>query len=144
MAAVLEFTSLGDAEQQLVVPAGGSRYGGERLAARLGAGRRGDAGRAPERRGLAGPRWVALSAACAVVAGVAAMFLAPLGSAGGSTIPESAGEFVVVGPGDTVTSLAAELAPTDEVARYVDGIVALNGGERSLEVGQVVELPTAG
>ena len=33
MAAVLEFTSLGDAEQQLVVPAGGSRYGGERLAA---------------------------------------------------------------------------------------------------------------
>lgn len=50
----------------------------------------------------------------------------------------------MVGPGDTVTSLAAELAPTDEVARYVDGIVALNGGERSLEVGQVVELPTAG
>lgn len=58
-----------------------------------------------------------------------------------ATMPVRSGSHVVVGPGDTLRSIAVEYAPTADQARVVDAIQALNGGELSVEVGQVLALP---
>lgn len=58
-----------------------------------------------------------------------------------SEMPARSGEYVVVGPGDTFRSVAAEFAPTADQGQLIDAIRALNGGERSLEIGQVLALP---
>lgn len=55
--------------------------------------------------------------------------------------PVRSGDYVVVGPGDTLRSVAVEYAPGADQARVVEEIRVLNGGERSVEVGQVLALP---
>lgn len=55
--------------------------------------------------------------------------------------PARSGDYVVVGPGDTLRSVAIEYAPAADQAQVVDAIRVLNGGERVVELGQVLALP---
>jgi Tfp pilus assembly protein FimV len=57
--------------------------------------------------------------------------------ASGTPVPE--GATYVVQPGDTVWSIAEQLAPTGDVRGMVDRLVDLNGGA-ALEVGQHLRL----
>lgn len=54
------------------------------------------------------------------------------------------GDYVVVGPGDTLRSVAADYAPGADLVQVVEAIRVLNGAERSVEVGQVLALPALG
>jgi hypothetical protein len=56
-------------------------------------------------------------------------------------MPTRSGEYVVIGPGDTLRSVAVEYAPAADQTQVIDAIRLLNGGERSVEVGQVLALP---
>ena len=58
--------------------------------------------------------------------------------------PVASGQYHVVGPGDTMWSIAADYAPPAERAGVVAGMVALNGGRSALGVGDVVALPVLG
>jgi hypothetical protein len=62
---------------------------------------------------------------------------APSSAAGG---PSPTSPTVVVQPGDTLWSIAAEVAPDTDVRVTVDRLIALNGSSR-IEVGQQLELP---
>jgi len=55
--------------------------------------------------------------------------------------PAASGQYRVVGPGDTMWSIAADYAPTADRAQTVAELVALNGGRSDLGVGDVVALP---
>ncbi len=57
------------------------------------------------------------------------------------SVPTRSGEYVVVGPGDTLDSLAREYGPESDPGRTIAAMEALNGGERSVEVGQVLAMP---
>jgi Tfp pilus assembly protein FimV len=58
--------------------------------------------------------------------------------------PISSGEVVVVGPGDTLWSIAEEHFPPDARATAVEALEALNGPSVGLELGDVVALPDLG
>lgn len=58
-------------------------------------------------------------------------------------IPERSGQYAVVGPGDTWLSIASEHVAAEAAGGFVGELVALNGGNRPLEVGEVVALPVA-
>ncbi|MCZ7630343.1 MAG: hypothetical protein M5U19_15475 [Microthrixaceae bacterium] len=58
--------------------------------------------------------------------------------------PLRSGDHVVVGPGDTLRSVAVDYAPDADQAQVVEAIRVLNGGEPSVEVGQVLALPLVG
>jgi len=84
-----------------------------------------------------------LSAVLALAVGLAiGSWVAPL-LAGGSDDFRLAGvQSVVVQPGDTLWSIAADAAGTDDVREVVDRIQALNGLHDSVLIpGQVLELP---
>lgn len=100
--------------------------------------------------GMSGaPPVVALLVAAVLLAGFVVMsgVLRPdgqmvSGSAQSSErLPARSGDYFVVGPGDTLRSVAVEYAPAADQAQVVDAIRVLNGGERSVEVGQVLALP---
>jgi Tfp pilus assembly protein FimV len=69
--------------------------------------------------------------------------VAPLGGGGDSGLRLAGERSVVVEPGDTVWSIAGEVAGTDhDVRTVVDAIEELNDLEGSVVVpGQVLELP---
>lgn len=58
------------------------------------------------------------------------------------TVPS--GQLVVVGPGDTLWSIAEEHFPASQLVVAVEGLTALNGGSEALRVGDVVALPELG
>lgn len=62
-------------------------------------------------------------------------------SGGAGESPVRSGDYAVVGPGDTLRSVAVDHAPDADQAQVVEAIRVLNGGETSLEVGQVLALP---
>ncbi|MFV0317685.1 MAG: hypothetical protein ACK5O2_12090 [Microthrixaceae bacterium] len=90
-------------------------------------------------------RLATLVVLCGLVALSAVLVLA--GSAGGSTgasAVEPSGEYVEVGPGDTMLSILLEHRPSadpSEIREAVADMAALNGGTPSVELGQVVALP---
>jgi len=68
------------------------------------------------------------------------------GEGAGVTDPQRSGEFVVVGPGDTMLSIAEEtlaVAGPTATSEAVTAMAALNGGP-TVEVGQVLALPALG
>lgn len=58
------------------------------------------------------------------------------------TVPS--GQLVVVGPGDTLWSIAEEHFPASQLVVAVEGLTALNEGSEALRVGDVVALPELG
>ncbi|HZM32439.1 MAG TPA: LysM domain-containing protein [Acidimicrobiales bacterium] len=89
----------------------------------------------------------ALVAALALGLAVAAAVetVAWLADVGGSPAPEAldagaaqpvAGQVYVVQPGDTLWSIAAEIAPDRDPRAVVDALREANGGGAALEVGQ--------
>ncbi len=54
------------------------------------------------------------------------------------------GELVVVGPGDTLWSIAEEHFPASQRVVATEGLTALNGRSAALRVGDVVALPDLG
>lgn len=109
-----------------------------------------EGGRAPGRRALQvryrRRRVMALALVVAVVAALVFLANAVLaGAAGGGTPSSAAGtsavaEVHVVQPGDTLWSIARDLAPDADVRITVDQLVRLNGGA-PLQVGQRLVLP---
>jgi len=92
-------------------------------------------------------RLAALVAALALGLAVAAAVetVAWLADVGGSPAPEAldagaaqpvAGQVYVVQPGDTLWSIAAEIAPDRDPRAVVDALREANGGGAALEVGQ--------
>ena len=92
----------------------------------------------PARRRV-GVSWV-LGAVAALVVIVAAAYLVQAGptpAAGEIPLLESTH---VVAPGETMWSIASELAPAGEAASYVERLVAVNG-DASVAPGQSLVLP---
>jgi Tfp pilus assembly protein FimV len=79
----------------------------------------------------------------ALAVGVAALVHGVLDAAPGEDLRLAGGSSVVVESGDTVWSIAAEVAGPDEDVRVVvDAIEALNDLDRAVVVpGQILELP---
>ncbi len=79
------------------------------------------------------------SLACGVVAFVAALCLAllVLTPTGSAAVPDTH----VVGAGETLWSIAVDVAPAGEAAVYVDRLVAANGGAGEVVAGDVLVLP---
>jgi nucleoid-associated protein YgaU len=84
-----------------------------------------------------------LSAILALAVGVAiGSWLGPLFASGSEDFRLAGVQSVVVQPGDTLWSIAADAAGTDDVREVVDRIQELNGLQGSvLMPGQVLELP---
>ncbi|HYM66128.1 MAG TPA: LysM peptidoglycan-binding domain-containing protein [Patescibacteria group bacterium] len=81
-----------------------------------------------------GARWLAV--ALLVIAGVVALALV---ARGGAPQPDAT---VVVQPGDTLWSIAADHYPSDDVRVRVDDIERANGLQSpTIEVGQTLRLP---
>ncbi len=55
--------------------------------------------------------------------------------------PVRSGDYVVVGPGDTIRSVALKWAPEADPREMSEAIRFLNGGDTALEIGQVLALP---
>jgi LysM repeat protein len=66
--------------------------------------------------------------------------LSPTSAAASSAAGVAAPSTVVVQPGDTLWSIAAEVAPDVDVRITVDQLVALNGGT-PIVVGQELQVP---
>ncbi|TFV52593.1 LysM peptidoglycan-binding domain-containing protein [Geodermatophilus sp. DF01-2] len=100
------------------------------------------AGKAPLRLTRRGRRLLIVLVA-AVAVGVAVLVHTALDAGPGSDLRLAGGSGVVVEPGDTVWSIAAELAGADQDVRVVvDAIEELNDLEASVVVpGQVLRLP---
>ena len=94
----------------------------------------------PEEYGGLGLDYVSLALACAVGTG---WWLAPVVGGGDGGLRLAGDDSVVVQPGDTVWSIAGELAGTDQDVRtVVHAIEELNDLEGSVVVpGQVLRLP---
>jgi hypothetical protein len=60
---------------------------------------------------------------------------------GGPDDQPASSELVVVGPGDTLWSIAEEHFPPGRRAAAVEALEALNGPSSSVELGDVVALP---
>jgi hypothetical protein len=101
---------------------------------------------APERStgAVAGSAWSRVAAAVAaavVVVGLALLALAgPATTAAGGEVPVLDATRVVA-EGETMWSIAQDLAPAGETAVYAERLVEVNGGG-AVEAGQVLVLPT--
>ena len=85
-------------------------------------------------------RRIAVAGLLLVLLALASMALQLLAGDAGSADPRPVARVsVVVAPGDSVWSIASELAPTSDPRPVVDAIVAANGGS-SLVPGQRLEL----
>lgn len=79
----------------------------------------------------------------AVVCVAVAMVIAGLLMASGGVESTSLGaaEHVVVGPGDTMYSIAAAHDPAASTAELVEEIASLNGGHHAVALGDVIAVP---
>lgn len=94
---------------------------------------------ARRRRGRPALLIAALLLAASAAVGVLVVGSGVLGVGGTPASPS--GEYRVIGPGDTLYSIAAEHAPTASPAAVVDQLVELNGGTSDVELGDVIVLP---
>ena len=92
----------------------------------------------PNRGWLLGPVVVGV---LVVVAVLGAVMLARSVSEQSGAPSVASGEYHVVGPGETLWSIAADLDPYGPRAPVVGRLVELNGGEGAVELGDVVALP---
>lgn len=82
-------------------------------------------------------------AAAALVVVLLVSALRGVAGAGASTPGGAPSAEYVVRAGDTMWSIAAQVAPTDDRRQVVEELVAANGGRTSLDVGQVVRVPAS-
>lgn len=112
----------------------------------------GEGGRAPHRGPRAVPAHRVFLVRRLVVGVVAAVLVVLVAQAAGSVLvagaaavsgtPAASGDLYEVRSGDTLWSIAGELAPDVDPRVAVDDLAALNGGS-SLEVGEQLRLPAS-
>jgi hypothetical protein len=84
---------------------------------------------------------VVTAAAAALLAGGRAL---PWPSSSAPAEPRASGELVVVGPGDTLWSIAEEHFPVARRSAAIEALAALNGSSADLRPGEIVALPSLG
>ncbi|MCP4437248.1 MAG: hypothetical protein GY812_17360 [Actinomycetia bacterium] len=85
------------------------------------------------------PRAVLAAAILTLLAGVG---IQAIGGVDATTeLPVASGEHHVVGPGDTLWSIASQWAPAMPAQEAIERVSALNGGITDVDLGDVVALP---